>query len=39
MEPVDYTCRLRYFEKKADKYGVKAQLKETCTVRLSQFEN
>src|SRR6476646_182953 len=28
MEPVDYTCRLRYFEKKADKYGVKPQLKQ-----------
>src|ERR1700760_86850 len=28
MEPVDYTCRLRYFEKKADKYAVKQQLKE-----------
>jgi chemotaxis protein methyltransferase CheR len=28
MEPVDYTCRLRYFEKKADKYSVKPQLKE-----------
>ena len=28
MEPVDYTCRLRYFEKKGDKYGVKPQLKE-----------
>jgi len=28
MEPVDYTTRLRYFEKSADKYTVKAQLKE-----------
>src|SRR5438046_9279403 len=28
MEPVDYTCRLRYFEKAGDKYKVKAQLKE-----------
>jgi chemotaxis protein methyltransferase CheR len=28
MEPVDYTCRLRYFEKSADKYGIKPQLKE-----------
>jgi len=28
MEPVDYTCRLRYFEKAGDKYAVKAQLKE-----------
>ena len=28
MEPVDYTCRLRYFEKAADKYKVKPQLKE-----------
>src|SRR5438876_5882065 len=28
MEPVDYTCRLRYFEKSGDKYAVKAQLKQ-----------
>ena len=28
MEPVDYTCRLRYFEKAGDKYKVKPQLKE-----------
>src|SRR5215468_8126408 len=28
MEPVDYTCRLRYFEKTGDKYAVKQQLKE-----------
>jgi chemotaxis protein methyltransferase CheR len=28
MEPVDYTCRLRYFEKAADKYKVKPQLKD-----------
>src|SRR5437870_5270048 len=28
MEPVDYTCRLRYFEKSGDKYAVKSQLKE-----------
>ena len=28
MEPVDYTTRLRYFEKTSDKYGVKPQLKE-----------
>src|SRR6516165_7189698 len=28
MEPVDYTTRLRYFEKAADKYAVKPQLKE-----------
>ncbi len=28
MEPVDYTCRLRYFEKAGDKYKVKSQLKE-----------
>jgi chemotaxis protein methyltransferase CheR len=28
MEPVDYTCRLRYFEKAGDKYAVKPQLKE-----------
>jgi len=28
MEPVDYTCRLRYFEKTGDKYKVKPQLKE-----------
>src|SRR5436190_1689962 len=28
MEPVDYTCRLRYFEKSADKYSIKAQLKD-----------
>ena len=28
MEPVDYTCRLRYFEKSGDKYAVKRQLKE-----------
>src|SRR5690349_8758909 len=28
MEPVDYTCRLRYFEKSGDKYAVKKQLKE-----------
>ena len=27
METVDYTCRLRYFEKVADKYVVKAALK------------
>ncbi len=28
MEPVEYTCRLRYFEKLGDKYKVKPQLKE-----------
>src|SRR3989440_1159396 len=28
MEPVDYTCRLRYFEKIGEKYAVKPQLKE-----------
>jgi chemotaxis methyl-accepting protein methylase len=28
MEPVDYTCRLRYFEKVGDKYAVKQQLKD-----------
>jgi chemotaxis protein methyltransferase CheR len=28
MEPVDYTCRLRYFEKIADRYAVKKSLKE-----------
>src|SRR3989442_3457759 len=28
MEPVDYTCRLRYFEKSAGKYAVKPQLKD-----------
>jgi chemotaxis protein methyltransferase CheR len=28
MEPVDYTCRLRYFEKKTEKYAIKSQLKE-----------
>ena len=28
MEPVDYTCRLRYFEKNGEKYSVKKQLKE-----------
>ncbi len=28
MEPVDYTCRLRYFEKSGEKYGVKPQLKQ-----------
>src|SRR5271157_3433 len=28
MEPVDYTTRLRYFEKTSDKYSVKPQLKE-----------
>jgi chemotaxis protein methyltransferase CheR len=28
MEPVDYTTRLRYFEKANDKYSVKQQLKE-----------
>ena len=33
MEAVDYTCRLRYFEKIADKYAVKAALK-----RLVQFD-
>jgi chemotaxis protein methyltransferase CheR len=27
MENVDYTCRLRYFEKAGDKYTVKAALK------------
>jgi len=27
MEPVDYTCRLRYFEKQGDKYVVKLALK------------
>lgn len=27
MEAVDYTCRLRYFDKVADKYAVKASLK------------
>lgn len=27
MEPVDYTCRLRYFDKQGDKYGVKTALK------------
>src|SRR5260370_41296064 len=27
MEPVDYTCRLRYFEKSAEKYAVKPQHK------------
>ncbi len=33
MEPVDYTCRLRYFEKMGDKYAVKSTLK-----RLVQFD-
>ena len=28
MEPVEYTCRLRYFEKSADKYAIKSQLKD-----------
>src|SRR5579885_409967 len=28
MEPVDYTTRLRYFEKTTDKYAIKPQLKE-----------
>src|SRR6266480_534448 len=28
MEPVEYTCRLRYFEKSADKYAIKPQLKD-----------
>ncbi len=28
MEPVDYTCRLRYFEKVGDRYAVKKPLKE-----------
>ena len=28
MEPVDYTCRLRYFQKSGDKYAIKPQLKE-----------
>ena len=28
MEPVDYTCRLRYFEKISDRYAVKKSLKE-----------
>src|SRR5437763_12870850 len=28
MEPVDYTCRLRYFEKSGGKYAVKSKLKE-----------
>src|SRR6266849_9377565 len=28
MDPVEYTCRLRYFEKSGDKYAVKPQLKE-----------
>lgn len=27
MEPVDYTCRLRYFDKQGDKYAVKTALK------------
>lgn len=27
MEPVDYTCRLRYFEKAGDKYSIKPMLK------------
>lgn len=27
MEPLDYTCRLRYFEKQGDKYAVKSALK------------
>ncbi|HEV2423081.1 MAG TPA: CheR family methyltransferase [Candidatus Acidoferrales bacterium] len=27
MEPVDYTCRLRYFDKQGDKYAVKPALK------------
>ena len=27
MEPVDYTCRLRYFEKQGEKYAVKSALK------------
>ena len=27
MEPVDYTCRLRYFEKAGDKYTIKPMLK------------
>jgi chemotaxis protein methyltransferase CheR len=27
MDGVDYTCRLRYFEKQGDKYGVKPALK------------
>ena len=33
MEPVDYTFRLRYFEKMVDKYAVKSTLK-----RLVQFD-
>lgn len=33
MESVDYTCRLRYFEKMGDKYSVKVALK-----RLVQFD-
>jgi chemotaxis protein methyltransferase CheR len=33
MESVDYTCRLRYFDKMGDKYSVKATLK-----RLVQFD-
>ena len=33
MESVDYTCRLRYFERMGDKYSVKATLK-----RLVQFD-
>jgi chemotaxis protein methyltransferase CheR len=28
MEPVDYTCRLRYFERAGDKYVIKKQLKD-----------
>ena len=39
MEPVDYTTRLRYFEKSSDKYAVKKQLKGPGPVRLSQPEN
>ena len=34
MEPVDYTCRLRYFERVGDKYAVKKQLKD-----LNQFDS
>ncbi|MGH9828163.1 MAG: CheR family methyltransferase, partial [Blastocatellia bacterium] len=33
MEAVDYTCRLRYFEKMGDRYAVKSTLK-----RLVQFD-
>jgi chemotaxis protein methyltransferase CheR len=28
MEPVDYTCRLRYFEKTGERYAVKQSLKQ-----------